>query len=55
MFSKEPPENVEDFKNLNILTTPHIGASTHEAQFKAGMDTVENIKKILTGDDSAVL
>ena len=55
VFSKEPPENVEEFKNLNIVTTPHIGASTHEAQFKAGMDTVENIKKILSGDDSAVL
>jgi len=55
VFSKEPPENVEGFKNLNIVTTPHIGASTQEAQFKAGMDTVENIKKILSGDDSAVL
>jgi len=29
-----------------------FGASTFEAQLKAGMDTVANIKKILSGDKS---
>ena len=41
-----------NFSDINLITTPHIGASTNEAQLKAGLDTVENIKKILAGDDS---
>jgi phosphoglycerate dehydrogenase-like enzyme len=41
---------MDTFKDLNIISTPHIGASTDEAQTKAGLDTVENIKKILAGD-----
>ena len=52
VYSEEPPKNIEAFKNLNLISTPHIGASTSEAQLKAGLDTVENIKKILAGDTS---
>jgi D-3-phosphoglycerate dehydrogenase len=50
VYSEEPPKNMDTFKDLNIISTPHIGASTDEAQTKAGLDTVENIKKILAGD-----
>jgi len=52
VYSSEPPQNIETFKNINIITTPHIGASTFEAQLKAGMDIVDNIKKMLSGDNS---
>ena len=52
VYSEEPPKNIEAYKNLNLISTPHIGASTSEAQLKAGLDTVENIKKILAGDTS---
>ena len=52
VYSKEPPNNIDNFSDINLITTPHIGASTNEAQLKAGLDTVENIKKILAGDDS---
>ena len=52
VYSNEPPQNIETLKNVNIVTTPHIGATTFEAQLKAGMDTVNNIKKILSGDNS---
>ena len=45
-------KNIENFVNINLITTPHIGASTNEAQLKAGLETVENIKKILAGDSS---
>lgn len=50
VFETEPPLNVNDLDEINLVTTPHIGASTAEAQLKAGIDTVENIKKILSGD-----
>ena len=52
VYSKEPPKNIDNFVNINLITTPHIGASTNEAQLKAGLETVENIKKILAGDSS---
>ena len=55
VYENEPPSNTEQFRNLNITSTPHIGASTKEAQLKAGLDTVENIKKILSGDYSVTL
>jgi len=50
VFETEPPLNVNELDEINLVTTPHIGASTAEAQLKAGIDTVENIKKILSGD-----
>ena len=55
VYSEEPPKNIDNFVDINLITTPHIGASTNEAQLKAGLDTVENIKKILAGDDSVAL
>ena len=44
VYSNEPPQNIETLKNINIITTPHIGASTYEAQLNAGMDIVDYIK-----------
>ena len=55
VYSNEPPENVNRYNCLNLVTTPHIGASTNEAQLKAGLETIENIKKILAGDESVAL
>ena len=55
VYSNEPPENVDRYNGLNLVTTPHIGASTNEAQLKAGLETIENIKKILAGDESVTL
>ena len=55
VFSEEPPKNIENIGDINLITTPHIGASTNEAQLKAGLDTIENIQKILAGDDSVAL
>ena len=55
VYSNEPPENVDRYDGLNLVTTPHIGASTNEAQLKAGLETIENIKKILAGDESVAL
>ena len=55
VFDKEPIEENNIILDSNILITPHIGASTIEAQLKAGLDTVQNIKKILDGDTSSAL
>ena len=55
VYSEEPPRNIKDFDAINLITTPHIGASTNEAQLKAGLDTIENIQKILAGDYSVAL
>ena len=52
VYSEEPPKNIDNFVDTNLITTPHIGASTNEAQLKAGLDTVENIIKLLAGDSS---
>ena len=55
VFLNEPPDNYKQYEGLNLVTTPHIGASTKEAQLKAGLETVENVKKILAGDESVVI
>ena len=55
VYLNEPPKNVDRYNGLNLVTTPHIGASTNEAQLKAGLETIENIKKILAGDESVAL
>ena len=55
VYSEEPPKNIKDIDAINLITTPHIGASTNEAQLKAGLDTIENIQKILAGDYSVAL
>ena len=55
VYSEEPPRNIKDTDAINLITTPHIGASTNEAQLKAGLDTIENIQKILAGDYSVAL
>jgi D-3-phosphoglycerate dehydrogenase len=55
VYDKEPPIVDEFFSNSNIVTTPHLGASTKEAQLKAGKQTAENVKDILNGDLSSVI
>ena len=55
VYEKEPPIVDEFFSNSNIVTTPHLGASTKEAQLKAGKQTAENVKDILNGDLSSVI
>jgi D-3-phosphoglycerate dehydrogenase len=44
VYEKEPPET-NIFKDLdNVITTPHLGASTSEAQINAGTVVVEKIR-----------
>ena len=55
VFSQEPPNINETFSTSNIVTTPHLGASTQEAQLRAGLETVQNISDILNGELSSVI
>ena len=55
VFSQEPPDINETFSKSNIVTTPHLCASTYEAQLKAGLETVQNVSDILNGELSSVL
>ena len=43
VFSTEPPEESPLLTLDNILLTPHLGASTHEAQAATGMEIAQQI------------
>ena len=45
---------MKHFQNQTLLL-PHLGASTYEAQLKAGLETVQNVSDILNGELSSVL
>ena len=51
VFEHEPPEGSPLLELDNIVFTPHIGASTKDAQLKAGMITVEQVLKVLSGEE----
>ena len=55
VYSQEPPDINKTFSTSNIVTTPHLGASTQEAQLRAGLETVQNISDILNGELSSVI
>ncbi|MBA7471487.1 D-3-phosphoglycerate dehydrogenase [subsurface metagenome] len=41
VFSKEPPENTRFSELANCLVTPHLGASTEEAQVEVAVEAAE--------------
>jgi len=43
VFSKEPPEQHKLFTLDNFISTPHLGASTEEAQDKVAVDIVKQV------------
>ncbi len=45
VFEKEPPPQTELLKLSNVTFTPHIGASTKEAQARVGEEVVNIIKE----------
>lgn len=50
VFVKEPPEHLAMFDLEQIVVTPHLGASTTEAQDKAGTTIAEQVLLALRGD-----
>ncbi len=50
VFEKEPPGDSPLFELDNVYFTPHLGASTREAQIRAGVTTAEQVLKVLNGE-----
>jgi D-3-phosphoglycerate dehydrogenase len=49
VFAKEPITDHPLFGYPNVVVTPHLGASTAEAQDRAGVQTAEQVVNALTG------
>lgn len=50
VFSTEPCTDSPLFGLENVVVTPHLGASTHEAQDKAGATIAEQVELALAGE-----
>ncbi|GAA3750594.1 D-3-phosphoglycerate dehydrogenase [Spinactinospora alkalitolerans] len=50
VFSKEPCTDSPLFEFENVVVAPHLGASTHEAQEKAGTQVARSVKLALSGE-----
>lgn len=50
VYAKEPCTDSPLFKFDNVVATPHLGASTHEAQDKAGLAVAKSVKLALQGE-----
>ena len=55
VFEEEPPMNRELLEHPRLIATPHIGASTAEAQRRAGEDTVGEVLRALRGEPLTAL
>ena len=55
VYKKEPPEIDKEYEKSKVITLPHLGASTKEAQLRAGQQIIQNIKDILNDDLSSVI
>lgn len=49
VYSSEPPTNSPLLGHPKIITTPHLGASTNEAQAQTGTDVAEGVLTALAG------
>jgi D-3-phosphoglycerate dehydrogenase / 2-oxoglutarate reductase len=50
VFAKEPCTDSPLFELDNVVATPHLGASTHEAQEKAGIAVARSVRLALSGE-----
>lgn len=45
VFEEEPPKNLELVRHANVISTPHLGASSVEAQNRVAIDIADQIVK----------
>lgn len=50
VFSSEPSTDLPFFTRENVVVTPHLGASTAEAQEKAGVSVAKSVRLALAGE-----
>lgn len=49
VYPSEPPTELQLIDNMNAVLTPHLGASTEEAQAEVAMEVVDQLITILSG------
>ncbi|GAA3596679.1 phosphoglycerate dehydrogenase [Klugiella xanthotipulae] len=50
VFVQEPPKDLPLLALSNVIVTPHLGASTDEAQEKAGVSVAKSVRLALAGE-----
>jgi D-3-phosphoglycerate dehydrogenase / 2-oxoglutarate reductase len=55
VFESEPPTNAELLKHPKVVATPHLGASTHEGQKRAGGQVVDEVLRALKDEPLTAL
>ena len=50
VFTREPPEESPILKHPNVIVTPHLGASTLEAQVDVAREVAEQVVAVLQGE-----
>jgi D-3-phosphoglycerate dehydrogenase len=51
VFSEEPPSDLDLIRHPRVVSTPHIGAQTQEAQIRVAVDIASEILAGLRGED----
>ena len=54
MYLKKPTKNNELINHPNVSVTPHIGASTKEAQKRIGEEVITTIINYFSSDISSI-
>ena len=49
VFTSEPPKDIALLRNPGLIMTPHLGASTEEAQVEVALEVVDQVLAILSG------
>ena len=50
VFTSEPPEEIPLLENERLVMTPHLGASTQEAQVEVALEVVDQVLAVLAGE-----
>jgi D-3-phosphoglycerate dehydrogenase len=51
VFVDEPPQPGSIAEHAKVISTPHVGAQTHEAQARAGLAIAEEVLTVLNGKE----
>lgn len=55
VFETEPPTRTALLAHPKVLATPHLGASTPEAQHRAGVQVAEEVRRLIRGEEPLYL
>ena len=50
VFAQEPPQNTTLIEHPKVVVTPHLGASTEEAQREVAIEAAEQVLAVLNGE-----